>query len=223
MQVFVSWSGEHSGRLATLLRLWLPLVIPNIKPWVSDDDIAKGAPWRERLFAKLRDTEQGIVCITRENINEPWLNFEAGSLAKAVSERTNVWTVLLGVKKSEVTGPLASFQATAVQDREDFAKLVTALNEVTDDPHPPDRLQQVFDKWWPDLEAQIEQLPRPLPTDGEPVRTDRELLEEILTLVRTLPQAPSGLAASDALPLFPRVSAVLDDGQPARNIDQRLR
>ena len=61
MRVFISWSGNQSRDLARVICDWLPLVIPNLKPWMSEDDIAKGMRWSEALFSELANTTQGIV------------------------------------------------------------------------------------------------------------------------------------------------------------------
>jgi hypothetical protein len=222
VKIFISWSGETSRHLARILCDWLPLVVPGVKPWTSDDDIAKGVPWREELFKQLRETTQGIVCITPDNISSPWLNFEAGSLAKAVNDKAYVWTLLLDVAKSDVTGPLASFQATTIHDRQDFLKLVRALNTEVSDQHPVGRLERLFDTFWPDLSEQITVIPRPQPAAEAPKRSERDLLEEVLTLVRSLPRSEQPMSTPSFDPrLFPRVSAVPSD-KSSGDVDQGL-
>jgi len=41
-RLFLSWSGDRSYRLAKVLYEWLPLVLPEIEPWLSDHDIVRG-------------------------------------------------------------------------------------------------------------------------------------------------------------------------------------
>jgi len=82
MKVFISWSGRRSNAAANLLKEWLPNVMQAIDPWMSDRDIDRGALWFSQIAETLSDTTNGIVVLTSENINKPWILFEAGALAK---------------------------------------------------------------------------------------------------------------------------------------------
>lgn len=78
MRVFISWSKQISQDLALILYRWLPDVINRLEPWMSSEDISKGQRWGTEVGAGPDDTSQGIICVTRENMKEPWLSFEAG-------------------------------------------------------------------------------------------------------------------------------------------------
>jgi hypothetical protein len=192
---------------------------------MSEDDIPKGSGWWPELAEQLAATPQGIVCVTRDNVHSPWLNFEAGSLAKTVGEKTYVRPLLLDLGKADVTGPLANFQATIVTDRRDMLRMITSLNELSSDPYPESRLHNVFDKWWDELANQVTAIDRPEQPASAPKRSDRDLLEEVLTLVRGLsPQAPDGTVATGpgggaGVSGIPRVSSVerpVGESSPAR-------
>ena len=49
MKVFLSWSGELSHKVALAFREWLPNVIQSIEPYVSSEDIDKGARWSAEM------------------------------------------------------------------------------------------------------------------------------------------------------------------------------
>ena len=84
MGVFISWSGKNtkSYRVAVTLRDWLQQVVQGCSPWVSTQDIDAGERWGTELFTQLDKHSVGIICVTKENQAEPWLNFEAGALSK---------------------------------------------------------------------------------------------------------------------------------------------
>lgn len=93
--VFISWSGERSRWVADALRDWLPAVLQSVKPWMSAD-IKKGTRGQTTISDKLDKVKVGIVCLTPENLQEPWILFEAGALSKAVDKNSYVCTYLLG-------------------------------------------------------------------------------------------------------------------------------
>src|SRR5262245_54727881 len=98
MKVFLSWSGDLSHKVAMALQGWLPLVIQTLEPFVSTEDIEKGARWSVTLDEQLKLSSYGILCITHENINAPWLNFEAGALSKNVK----ISPFLFGIDRSDI-------------------------------------------------------------------------------------------------------------------------
>ena len=82
MNIFLSWSGEMSQRVASALRYWLPSVIPSVRPFVSSQDISRGARWLPVLSHELQNAQYGIICVTPYNVHKPWVNFEAGKLTR---------------------------------------------------------------------------------------------------------------------------------------------
>jgi hypothetical protein len=110
MKVFLSWSGHKSHKIAIVLRDWFPSVIQSIAPYVSSEDIDKGARWSTDIAKELEDSTFGILCVTKENINAPWLTFEAGALSKTI-EKSFVCPFLFDIKRSEVDGPILQFQS----------------------------------------------------------------------------------------------------------------
>lgn len=99
----ISWSGKESisNKVALALRDWIPNVIQTVKPWVSTIDIDAGAQWVSEMFVALKETKVGIICVTRKNQGEPWINFEAGALPKAM-ESSRVCPLLKDLKSSDV-------------------------------------------------------------------------------------------------------------------------
>ena len=49
---------------------------------MSSEDISAGVRWQYLISEALEGSSVGILCVTRENQSAPWLNFEAGAIAK---------------------------------------------------------------------------------------------------------------------------------------------
>ena len=130
MKVFISWSGERSKLLAEALRDMLPHLINAVEPWLSASAIEAGSRWGSDIARKLAATSFGILCLTPENLNEPWILFEAGAISKAV-EKSRVVPYLLDLKSSDIEDPLGQFQHIEA-DKDGTWSLVEALHkEVT--------------------------------------------------------------------------------------------
>ena len=157
MKVFISWSGDSSHEVAIVLRDWLPSVIQALEPYVSSD-IDKGARWMADISGELENSSFGILCVTKDNIHAPWLNFEAGALSK-FAKQDRAAPFLFGVDVSEIReGPLSQFQATRF-DKDDVKKLLHSLNAAGDAPSlDSGRLDIAFSRWWPDLEARLNEI-----------------------------------------------------------------
>src|SRR5260370_7683582 len=108
MKVFIGWSGETSHEVALALHEWLPRVIQAVKPYVSSEDIAKGARWSASIAAELQASSYGIICVTRENSESPWINFEAGALSREI-EKSFVTPSFFYLKTPALRGPLPHF------------------------------------------------------------------------------------------------------------------
>src|SRR3989454_7866890 len=114
MKVFISWSGDRSRTIADVLRRWLPSVLQAVRPYFSPDDIAKGTRWSSEIAKELEASKIGIICLTGDNLSAPWLMFESGALAKNL-DKSFVIPLLVGIKQSDVSGPLAQFQLTVFE------------------------------------------------------------------------------------------------------------
>lgn len=194
MRVFISWSGEKSKSVAASLRDWLPDVIQDAEPFMSASDIGAGARWASELAENLEKTDIGILCLTPENLNAPWLVFEAGSLAKKL-DAARVVPYRLGLKATEVPFPLAQFQSVDA-DREGTLQLLKTLNSVRPEPIESERLERLFCRSWGDLE-QCLSTAETISVRHTRARTERDLLEEILVLVRNQTRSRNLLTVED--------------------------
>ena len=187
MDVFISWSGKRSQAAAESLRSWLPKIINAIDPWLSSADVDKGARWATDIAMRLEAAKVGIICLTPDNLHSDWILFEAGALSKTI-HRSFVCPLLIGVEPTDVKGPLAQFQATRVT-KHDILKLLKTLNSgLGDKPLADAHIEEAFEVWWPKLDSQLKALPTE--TGDSLRRADRDLLEEILSLVRNQNRMP---------------------------------
>jgi hypothetical protein len=188
MKIFLSWSGEISHKVAVTFRDWLPSVIQSITPYVSSEDIDKGARWSTDIAKELEDSTFGILCVTKDNINAPWLNFEAGALSKTMG-KSLVSPFLFDIKRSEVDGPILQFQST-IFEKEDIKKLVSSLNKACENGQlSEERLENTFNVWYSSLEKDlngIKEIVHEQPSEDEQSSSKENsvILEEILELTR---------------------------------------
>lgn len=182
MQIFISWSGERSRLLAEALRSWLPKVIQSVRPWMSKEDINAGSRWSAEISRQLEACQVGILCITPDNKNAPWLLFEAGALAKTI-KNTFVCPLLLNVTAEQLPSPLGQFQAS-ICDKDGLFRVLSSINLATEkDAIQISDLEEIFSVWWPKLENQLNEI-LIIQTETLPKRSVEDLLSEILENTR---------------------------------------
>lgn len=180
--LYISWSGERSQALAKALRDWLPNVIQAIQPWMSDVDLNKGSRWDLDNANQLSKSKVGIICLTPENLDAPWILFEAGALSKTI-EKTYVCPYLFQVEPVDIKGPLVPFQCTKAT-KNDTQKLIHTINQALGDAAiSENRLDEAFEIWWPKFEQSLKNIPD-IESKHESKRSEREILEEMLELIR---------------------------------------
>lgn len=186
MKVFISWSGSRSRAVAELLSDWIKCVIQATRPWISTRDIDRGALWFSEISDQLKDTTVGIVCITQENKNQPWILFEAGALAKGLSSN-RVCTFLVDLKPSDIEDPLAQFNHT-LPDKEGVRELIRTLNNCLGAGALDERiLEQIFNTYWEQFDEKFKNAIKLHSVSEKPeIRSEKNLLAEILDNTRFL-------------------------------------
>lgn len=192
MDIFISWSGLRSAAVAEVLKKWLPRIVNAFKPWLSSSDIDKGSRWSTDVATRLSTAKAGIICLTPENLQSPWILFEAGALSKTL-ESTFVCPLLIGLEPSDVTGPLAQFQATRATKDEMLSLLLTLNQALKESAMPESHVREIFDALWPRIENELQNLPTDHAAE-RPRRTDRALIEELVDLVRHQSRMDSNVA-----------------------------
>lgn len=182
MKVFFSWSGKRSKAAAEAFYHWLPDVLQSVEPWMSSEDICSGAGWNEKIRYALHESNYGIIFITRDNMKSEWLMFEAGAIAKHVTDSRVVPLIVDDeLKPAMLTGPLGQLHAReATEDK--IKRLITDLNFECKVSVRDDRVERLFDTLWPTLFEKLGDLP--LPEGDKPELDSQEMLTQILAGVR---------------------------------------
>lgn len=183
MRVFISWSGPRSRWVADALHEWVPIVIQDAEPFLSADSIDAGSNWVATLAEALQNTKFAISCITPENMNAPWLLFEAGAVSKAL-DTARVCPYLLEIDRAQLQGPLAQFQANAM-DEEGTWNIVKSLNNALGGKITESRLKSLFDSMFSKLDEKLRSIPS-VHARAAPKRSMDSMVKEILEKVRGL-------------------------------------
>lgn len=201
MKVFISWSGELSKNIAEIFREWIPGVIQAVRPYYSPDDITKGTRWNSEIAKELDISKIGLICLTPDNLESPWIMFESGALAKNI-DKSKVVPILFKVDPSDIKGPLVQFQASKF-NKTDIKRVIKMINEeLGEQGLSNDVFNNVFEMWYPKLEEKINQQLenyKPEEQNGD-IRSERDILEEILTLTRETSIARSSKKYREVIP-----------------------
>lgn len=220
MKIFLSWSGEYTRNIAEIFRQWVPCVLQNVHVFISSGDIQAVERWQSKINAALLDIDFGIVFISKNNKDQPWIMFESGALAKNL-DSSRVVPVLCDASEIDLSkSPLLQFQYVQL-NRDGIFSLIRSIYSSMDS----EKISQVlFDKtletWWPQLQASIgevqpekqsRQRDNAASTDD---RIDRleSAIGDVLGLVRTLSRDFEKLTsyASPALPKLSRPDFYFD-------------
>lgn len=194
MRVFLSWSGNRSKLVAEAFKVFLETVIQATKPWISTG-IPKGMKWDPEIDGKLKESKVGIICLTSDNLSEPWLLFEAGAISNTPD--TRVCTFLLDIASEQVKPPLGTFQHTLF-DKSDLLKLVRTINDVVSNVGgnalDEKTLTKGFELNWPELEAALKNAKAITPVVMIAKRNVEDLVSEVLETVRNIDRGVEDLS-----------------------------
>lgn len=129
-----------------------PSIIQSVEVFYSSDDIEKGENWNVRLSEELAKCKFGIICLTKENVLAPWINFEAGAISKTLDSKIS--TFLIDINPYDIKGSLTRFQATRL-DKRDFLKLVLSINNSLDNSIDIKVLENTFEAIWDKIVEEI--------------------------------------------------------------------
>jgi hypothetical protein len=188
MEIFISWSGRRSRVFAADFKVWIRCVLQAARPWISTDDIPGGSVWFNEISEQLANTTTGIICLTKENFRSEWILFESGALFKGLPSN-RLHTILIDLQPGDVINSPLSQLNHADTTEAGMHKLVRDLNRQMGD-HALDQttLDRVFKVYWPQFKELHERALNELTNataECENIVSDRQLLEEILSTIRT--------------------------------------
>ena len=123
-----------------------PCIIQSVDVFFSPEDIEKGDNWDKTISSELSECKYGIICLTSDNTSAPWINFEAGAIAKSLDSK--VTALMVNIKPSDIKGPLSRYQATRFE-RADFFQLIESINKALDTPLDSKVLENTFNAMCP--------------------------------------------------------------------------
>ena len=196
--VFISWSKPRSKQLAEIVHWWLGEALQSITPWYSHEGIEAGSRPLSEIEVSLSSAAFGIICVTPENENEPWLNFEAGAISKAVKgdERRVVPLLLDFSDPAELTTPIKQFQGV-LATQEGFLSLALSVNSSIGDSYRLEatRITAACNRLWPELDVKLKALPKKPSHVKLPERSQLDLTREAVNILRELDSKVDFIAA----------------------------
>lgn len=169
--------------MAVALGPVLRKIVQTAEPFISTE-LPKGSGWSAEIHEALGRSKAGILCLTSENLHEPWINYEGGALAHTT--RQAVCTLLLDIEPGHLAGlPLGRFQHTNASSEEDVVRMFKTIATATFGNMDDADLADLVHMFWPDLskafaEARLTNASPPRPPD------QTAMIAEILDAVREI-------------------------------------
>lgn len=184
VKIFISWSGEHSQKVAEALKRLLKVVIQSSDPWVSASEIRAGERWSETIAQQLNDINFGIICVTPSNQASPWINFEAGAISKNVGFG-KVVPYLHGLTIPNMSnGPLKQFQAKE-STKQGTLDILIAINSLLDSPLQAEVLEDALDASWDRYISALDSINISPQDEALAVRSSEDKMDEIISLLNS--------------------------------------
>lgn len=219
LKIFLSWSGDRSRAVALALHETIPAIISGVEPWMSKTDIPPGARWASAIGGNLEQCDFGIICLTPENVERPWILFEAGALSKRMTDSAVV-PYLYGMDEKDVGGPLGQFQAKKAE-KDPTLEIVLSINARAGNREAEAIVRRRFNHEWSGLEAQLAAIPKPTSEPTRQPRPDREVLEDVVSHLHQLSREVADIKAHVQTPQYP--GAFVFSGSSGPSVPERPR
>lgn len=185
-KIFLSWGGATSRDIAKETKRWMESVVQAVEPFYSDRNIDSGSYFPTELIKPLEATNIGVICLTKECLNNKWVHFEAGNLFKGNTD-SRVHTLLFDLESSQVESPLSFFQHKKFE-KQRFKEFMEEINKATGEFQlDAARFEDYFEREWPAYEKKINEIltNENNATAEKEKRPLEDMVEEILELTRS--------------------------------------
>ncbi len=139
---------------------WLPEIIAGVEPALSLE-FTKGEMWLPEISETIAGARAGLICLTPENLDSPWIHFEAGALARGFSHGSGktkpIYSYLYRTHELALKGPLGYFQQTT-STKEDTRKLIEDMKRFIGEASSDARPATDFETQWPALENELNKI-----------------------------------------------------------------
>lgn len=226
-RVFLSWSKPAARSIADALRTFLTDVVPSSNPWFSKEEIKSGERWVSKLGSGLNDSSFAIICVTVQNLTEPWLHFEAGAVAARIDE-PRVIPYLCGVDTLQLPSTLQQFQARQ-SDRADTLTMVKDIAVAVDEQADTATIERRFERNWGAFSLDLERAKLSVKDERKPStpslpETVGEIalnMREVLKRLARIEVAPGRIVERDVI--LARLNRAMLEGEltPAQVIELR--
>lgn len=159
---------------------------------MSKIDIEAGTKPLVSISEKLEESGIGLIVLTAENHQKPWINFEAGAISNRFDkEKSRVIPILVDIEDPyAVTGPISQYQFSILRkkgglDEAGISSVVSSIAQVCS--ADPDVVQQRFRWSWEELKQDLESAKERAGQQPAPPKVDRDdLLRRLINSVRDL-------------------------------------
>ncbi len=130
LTIFISWSKSPAKEIATNIKSLLEEIFPdpNIEIFLSsavNNGIVAGERFRNKLDNKLMESNFGILVLTGNNFERPWMMFESGALSKN-TDNSRIVPIIFNRSREELESPIKNFQCIKYSE-EGFLDLIYTI------------------------------------------------------------------------------------------------
>jgi len=180
VKLFISWSGERSGKLAEVFKQFLPKIIDGLESndiFLSLTDLKSGDIWFSEIQKKLQASDTVLVLLSKENLDSKWLLFESGAISSKPLNKVHIYPI--DDIEISSTSPFYNYQKIKMADEENTLKLINSLNSKDNDK----AILINFNKYWVNIEAILEEISVGRNIDDTIQIKLKEVENEVVTLV----------------------------------------